>query len=353
MTQSIADHREAAPAAPAAPAETYWRSEGRVLFGLSVPWLGHQRGNSEDELQRYFVDQLLFLRVLAQAGKPDQRLQLRYLYKGGGRSRALRCLLFGSAESQDSAAELRELLFAALPRALPVDGMSGVIGRRLQQAFPATSMDVVEVQRALRRPDDSSVVLVDPGTRGLLVPWVWTPNALEAGLAALAQQEAGAALAVNVQPAELTRQDRLALQQSLGELEDLARNASSAAPVAPLQEELRRTTRDMTEACLTMRVYVAAPDTVPDFLPHLIGGDLARGLGERGAYGTVAHQVVRASSPAESGQLQRCFLLKDDSPAAETSAARGATLLHKFSPREANVAFRFPIFAQEVVVADW
>ncbi len=332
-------------------ADLYWRSEGRVLFGLSVPWLGHQRSESEDELQRYFVDQLLFLRVLAQAGKPDQRVQLRYWY-AGGRSRALRCLLYGSAVSQDSASELREMLFGALPRALPLDGMTGPAARRVQQALPAASLDVVEVQRALRRPDDTSVLLPDPGTRGVLVPWVWTPNALEAGLAALAQQKAGAALAVNVEPAPLSRQDRLAMQRSIGELQALASNPAGDGNrlAAQLEEELRRTLRDMTEACLSMRVYVAAPHDVPDFLPHVVGGDLARGLGERGAYGIVAHQVLRGASPAECGHLQRGFLLKDNDDA---SGAGAASLLRKFSPREANVAFRFPIFAQELAVADW
>lgn len=349
-----------------------WRDpvpDGWWMFGLSVPWLIHRRAARQGEnLTRYFEDQALFLRSMTSHGHddgPGPRLQLRYWSDGSGR-RTLRCAVYGAAPTRGGAQDLLSHLLGALPRDLPLEVLDARDARS-GLWLDTTDLEVAEIRRAIRRPelrfteqDGAARARANKGTDdrartdapqlSLVIPWVWTATCLEQSLFALAQQPTPTLLAVVLAPSRLSDDERRMLRRHWQRLESESARTNDQLTEA-LHKSYRGYQREMDAGCLRMNVFLGARGGLGNLFPKLVASDLATGGGAVAGM-AVPEWEIPLSAAAHSHLLDTLALRRDGGlPRNEKGTVAG--FADKFPVWEANVAFRFPVLANDLVIADW
>ncbi len=403
-----AGHREPAdPDGARIVTDDLWHEPGDWwMFGLSVPWLSNQENaRPGGDASRYFADQVLFLRTLASRAGEEQsdqidedgdrhwRIQLRYWSEGKG-VKKLRCALFGAAKGRYGAEDLMSHLLGALPRSLPLEQL-GPADARATLRLDTADLQAVEIRRAIRRGDPRATrrdarspgQLAGKGTRpgvGVVrsakfpdlgsaqgrenlenqvevesnddrkdlrvIPWIWSANALEATLYALAQRDTPTTLAIVLSPGRLTQGERNHL--AIGSMHQDHHASRRDDPMAEtLYKAYQGYRRELHEGCIEMHVFLAAAGGLGRWLPRLVGSDLSAGGGA--VSGLCISEVAPIRTRNDRTLVADAIALGRHGglPRAEAGAIVG--LADKFPAWEANVAFRFPVLANDLFIADW
>ncbi len=376
------------------------------MFGLSVPWLSNQESARRgDDPSRSFADQVLFLRTMASRvdqapldpsdGDEDRnwRVQLRYWTEGWG-GKTLRCALFGAARGRYGAEDLLAHLLGALPRSLPLEQL-GQDDARSMLRMDTPDLRAVEIRRAIRRGDpratrsevqadgdhltvpqppagellrptgrtvggaDSARVPPELDPLGVpveerrdlrVVPWIWSANTLEATLYALVQRQVPTALAVVLSPARLTQRERDHL--SVGSTrQDLHASRRDDPLAETLYKAYRGYSREMRESCVEMHVFLASAGELGLWFPKLVGNDLSAGGGE--VSGLCVFEAAPVRTRHDQTLVADAIALRRHGGLHRSEAGAVAGLADKFPAWEANVAFRFPVLANDLFIADW
>ena len=364
-----------------------WPDGSRWVFVLSVPWLTHRPSpHGAGDLQAFFADQVVFLSAFATNAvfsSPGSLLQLRYSVPEGG-NRALRCAVVGAASTEAEARELLDFVYSALPRGLPLEVVGEALGRETLRPEALAALSLAEVRRAVlpvprrllrRDPAESSAhdagneaatVGGDGGGEGngaahasergdhvsrrrMLIPWQWTHSSLESTLSAMSRQRRASFLAVTVSPAPFTTEDRRAIARSLRALAAIVEGDRGNVLADALLVQYLAYQREMHAGCLCVRVVVGHDHDGGRFLAHVAGSDLASG--GLNVPGMAAFDVRTPRTEEDHCSLLDVVTLGPG--ARPDEGARSDGLITKFPALEANVAFRFPVFAKDLVVADW
>lgn len=367
-----------------------WGHDGRSTFVLSVPWLTHRSPRGGENPQRYFADQVIFLSAFATNPsflEPADgcSLQLRYSVPPGG-NRALRCAIAGAATTETKASELLEFVYSALPRGLPLDIVDEDQGRAIVHPEDSADLSLAEVRRAIlpvprrflkRDPDEGSAhgarepegsdsavaesedLTSDEGQerqngdrltrRAMLIPWHWTHSALEATLSAMSRQNRASILAVTIRPTRFTNDDRRTIGRSLRSLASILESDRGNVLADALLVQYLAYQREMHGGCLDVRIVLCFERGAGAALAHVAGSDLASG--GLNVPGMATYEVRSPTNREEFRRLLDVVALVP--PVIAVSDRRLDLLMTKFPALEANVAFRFPVFAKDLVVADW
>lgn len=324
-----------------------WRDGKRWFFAMSVPWLTHKTPVGGDNLQRFFADQIIFLRSFARNALSwsSVAIQLRYWTPGTGRG--LRCNLLGAAESEGGANDLLDHTLSALPRGLPLESLS----RDAYGSHFCSALHICEVRRSVTRVELDRLRTEPLSEGGVLVPWNWTPSALESALYALSRREVPTALAVNIRPTSLTESDRALLFRWRDRLVGLASREPNNLLASVLSTEYAGYLRDMHESCIDMRVLLVSDGPLGSSLPHVLGSDLSSG--GISVPGLSSYEVASPTSDSDSAHLLRVVGELSEGGAVRRGDRDMVAFASKYSMLEANVAFRFPVFANDLVISDW
>jgi hypothetical protein len=343
---------------PPEPAE---RAVGRWVWSADIPWLpdllddGGRSTVSGDPLMEAFGRQMGMIRAVASAAPTGSALQLRFISSEDDAQRGdaqIHILLLGSAKRETDARQLARLVAAVLPGEFPLAARTAEDTISLLKEVTPRDPELSQIAE-VRRDIDTLDPFIEMDmaehdyNQPLLLPWVWSAQAMLSSLTLLRDQPGITMLGVHLEPRRTLSADLLGfLEREVAGFRQQAQGPAENPLMVAGYHAYRRWLRELPRAAVHLRPFVYSSVPLASGVPEAIGVDLTRNwetYGPTGYSGT-----FRIARPRNQNDLLLALdLLECVAPLWDTPSSPELTeLMFLFEPTEASVAFRFPVTAK-------